>query len=635
MGELRVAQDWDGEKHRRFMKRLLNDLAVLERALQEGIFETDLRRIGAEQEFFLVDDCWQPAPLAMEILKELDDRRFTTELARFNLEANLDPLVFGGRCLRELEEQLQELWESLRRAASRLGAKPLVTGILPTLRKSHMGLHNMTPRPRYYALNDAVQRLRRGDFRIHIKGADEIILRHKSVMLEACNTSFQVHFQVAPKEFAELYNVAQLVTAPLLAVSVNSPLLFGKRLWRETRIALFQQSIDTRNGKLQLREIRPRVSFGSRWVDSSVLEIFREDVSRFRSLLCLSDEESEPSESEGPPQLKALRLHNGTVYRWNRACYGISDGKPHLRIESRAIPAGPSIRDQVANAAFFFGLMCGVSSRYEDIPRLLDFKDAHQNFLAAARYGLAAQFRWLDQKIRPAQEMILDELIPLARDGLLSRGIDGRDADAYMEVVERRAAAGCTGAQWMSRSLAAMGSRGVESQRMAALVSAVYFRQKEGKPVHEWPNAEFQEGAEWKATYGRVEQFMTTDLFTVQEDETIGFVANLMDWQRIRHVPVEDRRHRLVGLISYRSLLRFFARMSVESERDETSPVTTIMKREPLTVAPETPTLEAIQMMTAHQIGCLPVVKKNRLVGIITERDFMRLARKLVERELR
>ncbi|MEX1309126.1 MAG: glutamate-cysteine ligase family protein, partial [Candidatus Sulfomarinibacteraceae bacterium] len=278
MGEQDVRRESEAEEIRVFLKHLLNDVRAFEKMLEDDLFESDIRRIGAEQELFLVDEHWRPAPIATEVLEEIDDPHFTTELARFNLEFNLDPLVFGGTCLSAMEWQIGELLAVAREAARSCGGDILLTGILPTLVKSDLGLDRMTPNPRYFALNDAMTRLKGGAYEFYLKGMDELHLHHDSIMVEACNTSFQVHFQVAPHEFARIYNVAQAVAAPVMAAAVNSPLLFGKRLWRETRVGLFQQSIDTRRSMPHLREQTPRVSFGRHWVQESALEIFREDI---------------------------------------------------------------------------------------------------------------------------------------------------------------------------------------------------------------------------------------------------------------------------------------------------------------------------------------------------------------------
>ncbi|MGB1278158.1 MAG: hypothetical protein ACPG77_20595, partial [Nannocystaceae bacterium] len=337
----------DEKQLKAFMRALLADMRALEVMLEQDRFEAGVRRIGAEQEMFLIDSGMNPAPVATDVLGVLNEPFLTTELARFNLEANLKPRVFGDSCLREMEEELCFYVERTREGARQFGADVLLSGTLPTLSKDDLALTNMTPMPRYHELNQIMCDLRRGAFHVVIKGVDELEMEHDNVMLEACNTSFQIHFQVRPEEFAKLYNLAQLVTAPVLAAAVNSPLLLGQRLWKETRVALFQRSLDTRSFAEHVRGHRPRVHFGDRWVRDSVLEIFREDIARFRLLIAGARDEDPLAvlERGEVPKLSALRLHAGTIYRWNRACYGISDGLPHLRIENRVLPAGPSIRD--------------------------------------------------------------------------------------------------------------------------------------------------------------------------------------------------------------------------------------------------------------------------------------------------
>lgn len=635
MGEHQVTACQDGEQLRFFMKCVLRDLQALEEMLARGLIESDKSRVGAEQELFLVDSRRRPAPLALQVLAAADDPHFTTELALFNLEFNLDPFDFRGGCLRSLLRQLEELHGKARAAARRVGGDAVLIGILPTLRKEDLSLEAMTPIPRYRALAEAMGRLRGGEFRLRLKGVDELNVKHDSMMLEACNTSFQVHLQVPAEEFARLYNVAQLVAAPVTAAAVNSPLLFGRRLWRETRLALFQQSVDTRKADLHQREFQPRVSFGTAWVKDSVLEIYREDVARFRALIGSEDYEDpfEALAAGRAPQLFALRLHTGTVYRWNRACYGISDGRPHLRIENRLLPAGPSLVDEVANAAFWFGLVHGAAAEYGDPAERFSFDDARANLLAAARLGLDAQFTWFDGAVLPAAELILGQLLPLARSGLDACGIDPADAERFLAVVRRRVESGRTGACWQLSSLAKMPVEASAQAKAAALVEAAIRHQAEDRPGHEWPPAELGEEASVAPEhYATVDSFMTTDIFTVHEDELVDLAASLMDWQHIRHVPVEDDDHRLVGLVTHRALLRHFSR---RGSADAQVPVKEIMATDPVTIAAGAPTLEAFHLMRRHKVSCLPVVdERGRLVGIVTDHDFMGIAGKLLERKL-
>ena len=620
---------------RAFTKALLRDLHALEHMIEQGMVEAGVRRIGAEQEMFLVNRGWRPALVALEVLDRLDGP-FTTELALFNLEANVEPRLLEGACFSAVEARIDELVSQVREAAAQSHAQVALTGILPTLSKSDLSLTSITPMARYYALNDALAKMRGGEtYRLRIEGTDELHIEHDSVMLESCNTSCQVHLQVSAAEFPQFYNIAQVMTAPVLAAAVNSPVLFGKRLWDETRIALFQQSIDTRTAAVHMRELSPRVRFGEHWVKHSVTELFQEDIARFRVLLTSEVREDPVRKLRGGevPRLEALQLHNSTVYRWNRPCYGICDGRPHLRIECRALPAGPTIVDEVANAAFWIGLVLGAAEELGDVTRHIDFDEAKSNFLAASRHGLKAGFHWMDGGTFNARALILDELLPLARRGLEGAGADRGDVDRYLGVIGDRVQNGLTGANWMMRSLAAMKDHGTRAERLAAVTAATVHRQIEGNPGHQWELANIREAGGWRLNYLRVEQYMTTSLFTVHEDELVDMVAFLMDRKNIRHVLVEDDQHRLSGLVSYRSLLRLMAE-GFDGSEDEAPPVKVIMERDPVSVAPETPTLEAIDLMRRHRVSCLPVVKHGKLVGIVSERDFMPIAYELLEDNL-
>ncbi|MEO8083843.1 MAG: CBS domain-containing protein [Ardenticatenales bacterium] len=633
MGTNDVSDELAGDNLRLFTRRLLADLRALESMIGAGMLEHGVRRIGAEQEVFLVDAALRPALRGLDVLAAVDDPHFTTELGLFNVELNLDPQVFTGDALGRLEGQLSALVAKLRAACDGLGVRPILVGSLPTLRKSDVGPEAMTPIRRYALLGQALHRLRGGRFDFHIKGVDELIVSHDSFMLEACNASFQVHFQVDPACFANAYNVAQVVAAPVLAAGANAPLLFGRRLWHETRIALFQQSIDTRSSADHLRERSPRVTFGNRWVDKSVLELYREDVVRFRALLgMLHDEDPAAELAAGRvPRLRALSLHNSTVYRWNRACYGVTDGKPHLRIENRILPSGPTIVDEIANAAFWLGLVTAITAERDDVRRHIAFADAKANFFQAAQHGLNAQLAWLDGETLPAADLVRERLVPLAASGLRAAGIDGDDIDRYLGIIERRAATGQNGARWQLRSLDALDAagHGTPGERLNALVGSMASRQEEGTPVAEWPLAALEESGGWQFNFLRVEQYMTTDIYTVHEDEGIELVANLMAWQHVRHVPVEDNEHRLVGMVSYRTLVDLVARGGQPAGSPPLA-VRDHMRRDLVTCGPETATLDAIALMHEKGVGALPVVKDGQLVGMITQYDFLAVARELL-----
>ncbi len=636
MGRHDLPSAFSEDELRAFMKAILADVHALERMLEEDRFETGIRRIGAEQEMFLLDRAGHAWNGADQMMQALGHEQFTYELAQFNLECNLKPRVFGGKCLSEMETELVDLLDLARRTAHDQGGGIVLSGILPTLRRSDLSLDSMVQNPRYLALNNAMAQLRGGDFEFRIKGVDEFEMDHDNVMLESCNASFQVHFQVGPSEFAKLYNTAQAITAPVLAAATNSPVLLGHRLWRETRVALFQQSVDARSAAHQLRGRRPRVNFGDGWVRDSVLEIFREDIARFRVVLA-SDLDEDPAavlDRGGVPDMTALRLHNGTVYRWNRACYGISDGKPHLRIEARAFPSGPSPVDEMATAAFFFGLMAAVSNEFDDVSRAMSFDDAKGNFVAAARLGLQANLTWFHGREYTAQDLIQSVLLPMAREGLENAKVDGGDVERYLGIIHERCARGRTGSRWLLDSLSAMGDKGTKDQRMTALVRAMQTRQEEALPVHAWDLADTGEFEGWKDSYVLVGQFMSTDLFTVHPEDVVDLAASLMDWRHIRHVPVEDNDGNLVGLVSHRTLLRMVGK-GMRSSGSAPVAVKDIMIKDLVTVTPSTPTLEAIEKMRTHRIGSIPVVEDGRLVGIITERDLIRIAAMLFEKHLR
>ncbi|MEX1055676.1 MAG: CBS domain-containing protein, partial [Rhodothermales bacterium] len=382
-----------------------------------------------------------------------------------------------------------------------------------------------------------------------------------------------------------------------------------------------------------LRETSPRVHFGTHWVNDSVMEIFKEDISRFRVLLTAGKIEDpfEVLQKGGIPRLQALQLHNGTVYRWNRACYGVTDGRPHFRIENRILPAGPSVLDEVANAAFWFGLVSGLSREHPDITRVMDFDEAKSNFAVAARHGLQSQLTWLKGRRVPAPELISQELLPLAREGLKGSDIDSTDIDRYLGTIQERVSSRQTGSQWQLDSLSTMKGQGTRFERLSAIVAATIARQRKGDPVHTWTRAHLSEGVlRRRMEKTRVEQYMKTDLFTVNEEELIELVACLMDWQRIRHVMVEDHDHRLVGLVTHRGLIRYLSAL----ERNQGIPVKEIMIRNPISVAPETPTVEALSVMRRHRIGALPVVRDGRLIGLVTEQDFIHIAGELLDQSL-
>lgn len=621
------------EQTQEFIKYLLKDIRAMERMLESDLFEKDTIRIGAEQELCLVDKYAKPAPISMELLEALNDENFTTELAKFNLETNLEPLTFEGKCLSKMEENILRQLDKVRRTIRQFDGDIVLTGVLPTIRKSDLDIENLTPLPRYKALCAAINKLRGDEYDLRIQGMDELLMRFDTPLLEACNTGFQVHIQVTPEEFVKKYNLAQAITGPVLASAVNSPLLFGKRLWAETRVALFHQSVDTRKVGDHLRESSPRVTFGNEWLKDSILEIYKEDIARYRVMLSsnITEEVDEILDKGEIPKLMALQVHNGTVYRWNRPCYGVSNGVPHLRIENRIFPSGPTVTDEIANASFWLGLLNGMDEEYEDITESLDFDDARMNFFAASKLGLDTKFKWVNDKRFTAVDLITNELLPLARKGLEKAGVDKGDITSYLDIIEERTEAAQTGSYWMVKSYNSLTKDISREQALTAVTNAMIKNQKKGEPAHKWGLAKLDDMEMWQPSSLLVEEFMTTDLFTVQKDDIIELVANLFEWRRIRYVPVEDDSKHLVGLITMRMIFREFNDI-LHNKGSSSKSVEEIMIKNPITIHPEASILEAIDIMDGQRIGCLPVVKNNRLVGIITEQNYMTITSRLLRR---
>ncbi|MCV6629068.1 MAG: signal transduction protein, partial [Flavobacteriaceae bacterium] len=351
MGEHRVETQVDLQTRTAYIRHLLNDLKALERMLEEDLIENDVVRIGAEQEFCLLTPFWRPSKKAIPILEKINCINFTSELAKYNLEINLDPLELRGNCFSEMHQTLKQLVKRAEMHATDFDDKVLLTGILPTISKDELQMDYMTPNPRYWRLNEMIKAVRGKDIQLYLRGVDELYVKHDSVLFEACNTSFQMHLQVPSHDFVNSFNWAQAISGPVLAIATNSPLLLGKELWSETRIGLFQQSIDTRVSSYTVKEQLARVNFGLDWEQGTIVDIYKNDIAQFKILMANPIEEDALKilDEGSTPKLKALCLHNGTVYRWNRACYGVGGGKPHLRIENRYIPSGPTMIDEIAN----------------------------------------------------------------------------------------------------------------------------------------------------------------------------------------------------------------------------------------------------------------------------------------------
>ncbi len=636
MGEQRVSLLTDQAQMHSFVRYLLDDVQALQHMIENDWFETGITRIGAEQEMCLVDaKTFKPAPIAMEALDTMKNYPWVeTELARFNLETNMTPRELKGKCLSQMEQENLGNLNRIRSKLAKLDSKLILTGILPTLRKPHLEMHNLTPKKRYYALMEAINSQLIGNaYELRLTGIDELLVQHHSPLLEACNTSFQVHLQVHPNEFVQMYNIAQALAAPTMAIAANSPIVFGRRLWHESRIALFQQSLDTRTTHDHMRERYPRVSFGSDWLKESVLNIHREDIARFRVLISSDIKENAINmiEAGKTPKLRALQVHNSTVYRWNRPCFGISpNGKPHLRIENRVLPSGPTVIDEIANTALWVGAMIAYGKNYKDISTQISFDDVRDNFGKAARFGIDSNFTWFKDKKISVCELIKKEILPMAREGLASRKVHKADIDRYLNVIEERAEQHMNGARWQLRAYSKLIKETNQDEATSVLTAAIIQNQEQELPGHKWKMPELSDLKDYRPSKITVEEFMVTDVFTVQKDDIIELVAEMMDWRKIRYTPVEDTKGNLIGLVSAKLILRHL--IQNPKLHGETKLVSDIMIKKPKTISPETTILDAMEIMRNSKIGCLPVVKDKELIGIITEVDFLRISGRLIER---
>jgi CBS domain-containing protein len=404
---------------------------------------------------------------------------------------------------------------------------------------------------------------------------------------------------------------------------VNSPLLLGQRLWEETRIALFQHAVDERTHSHVARQHPTRVSFGEAWVEESVLEIYREQVSRFRAIFTTSNTDPAQAGTNGVPSLEALMLHNGSIWRWNRPCYGITEGKPHLRLEFRCLPAGPTVLDEVANAAFLFGLLVAIPEEYGNVASALSFDAAKENFFAAARHGLKAQLTWLDGKHLAVGALILEQLLPLVTAGLRKANLNSEDIDRYLGVLRERIEKDQTGASWSLSAASTCARNTSTDSRDRKIVAAMLTRQYSGEPVHRWAAVSEYEMEERPNLYQTVTDIMSTDLFTVTPDDPIALAAGTMTWRHIRHLPVEDAGGKFVGLISGREILRAIAEQGWEQNSNGPMTVRQLMNVEPVTVSPDTSTVTALHLMLDQKLDCLPVLKDGELVGIVSSHDML------------
>lgn len=457
-----------------FHARLYDETQLLRQWFEQGRFANDNTACGFELEVWLVDQDGWPAPINAQFIETMASPLVTPELASFNLEFNYTPQTLTGAALETLHGEMQQLWDAGNRTATALNSQLVMIGILPTVRNEDLTMTHISGMKRYQALNEQVLRLREGrPLELNIYGQEKLHSTHTDVMMESATTSFQIHMQVPLDRAARIYNASLVVSAPMVAVSANSPFMFGKSLWAETRIPVFEQSVELGGYEAGAHGPMRRVTFGSGYVRESLYEVFAENLDHYPILLPMLLEDD-------PAHFAHVRLHNGTLWRWNRPLIGVENGQPHLRIEHRVVPAGPSIIDAMANAAFYYGLAQFLGTRPTAPESQLPFELARDNFYRAAQHGLEAQITWLDGRKLKMQHLILDKLLPMAQRGLEQLGINQSAMDLYLGVIETRTKHNCNGAAWQRAFVAKYGPD------MQALVRAYLEHQNSGEPVHDW-----------------------------------------------------------------------------------------------------------------------------------------------------
>ncbi|OGU22068.1 MAG: glutamate--cysteine ligase [Hydrogenophilales bacterium RIFOXYD1_FULL_62_11] len=460
---------------RQFASRLAEETAALQSFAEAGGFSDARYVAGFELEAWLLDHAGRPNPINETYLRALNDPLVVPELSRFNVELNAPPVEMGAGVLAAMEESLLTTWDKCQQVAHGMDTVLAMIGILPTIRDEDLCLANMSAMNRFDVLNAQVLQQRDGaPIRIDIEGADHLQLSRRDVMLEAATTSFQLHLQVPFEQAARYYNATLISCAPLLAAAVNSPLLFGQRLWQETRVPVFEQAVEL-GGYAGLAEpTLRRVTFGRGYVANSPLELFEENLQHYPVLLPMPQEETST-------RYPHLRLHNGAIWRWVRPLIGFDEaGQAHLRLEQRVLPSGPTVLDMMANAALYFGLVHALARQPVAAEAGLPFADTRTNFYAAARHGLQAELTWLDGRRYPVREFILETALPLARQGLRDFGLPDAETEHYLGVVEARMRSGQTGSAWQLQRLAKVGG---DIHRM---MDDYLVNQRSGAPVHEW-----------------------------------------------------------------------------------------------------------------------------------------------------
>ncbi len=491
MGTEVSAASFSREQRQKYRQKVRLSLDVFERMLAHAKFDFDREMTGMEIELNLVDSGYRPKLDNATVLSAIANHEFQTELARYNIEFNVSPRTLEGTTALDLETDLRASLNEAERRANDVGAHILMIGILPTVMPEHFEGDWMSANTRYQALNDAVLAARGEDIYLDIEGSSgEKLDRYAdSLAPESACTSMQLHLQVEPNTFASYWNAAQVLAGPQLGVGANSPYFFGRQLWHETRIELFTQAADTRAVELKNQGVRPRVFFGERWV-TSIFDLFEENVRYFPALLPEISEEDPLGvlEGGGVPELAELRLHNGTVYRWNRPIYDTAGDRPHLRVENRVLPAGPSIVDTMANAMFYYGALKVLAQEDRPVWTRMSFVAAEENFFAGAHDGIESRLYWPGRGEVPVSELVLRQLLPMAHQGLTQWGVAPEVRDRYLSVIEGRCLSGRNGASWQIETTRRLEERGLareEALRQMLEIYAEYMHANE--PVHTWP----------------------------------------------------------------------------------------------------------------------------------------------------
>jgi gamma-glutamyl:cysteine ligase YbdK (ATP-grasp superfamily) len=497
MGEHDVAgRTFTGADRSRYRQKVRRCLDALASMLREDVFSFSERHMGMEIELNLVDAQLRPAMANTVVLEKIDDPSFTTELGQQNLEINVPPRPLSGDEAVGMEQYLRESLSAADTKANDAGAAMVMIGMLPTLRAEHFDPRWLSAGSRYSVLNEEIFAARGEDMLLDIEGtpmpgrsAERLHVRCSSILAESACTSAQLHLQVAPDDFAAYWNAAQCLAGVQVALAANSPFLLGKALWQETRIPLFQQATDTRPEELRNQGVRPRVWFGERWI-TSIFDLFEENARYFPSLLPETDDEDPLAALAAgrAPKLTELRLHNGTVWRWNRPVYDLMDGVPHLRVENRVLPAGPTVRDLVANAAFFYGAQRSLAAEERPLWSQMSFQAAEENLRAGSRDGMDAQLYWPSIGWISPAELVLRKLLPMAHDGLRELGMSDAARELYLGVIEQRCLTRQTGASWQRGMVALLEQSGADREAaLRGMLRSYIELMHDGEPVHTWP----------------------------------------------------------------------------------------------------------------------------------------------------